>query len=667
MPFEWKSKTGRKRKGNDPKKLEEAVRAVVEKNKGLRETAREFEIDKQTLSRYVQKFMNRPVQNEATSMDLFTPNYTTRQFFTVEMENMLEQYLKKSSCLNYGLTPKLTQKLAFLFSQANNVQVPPSWTENESASRDWMKGFMKRHPSLSLRQPEATSLGRSTSFNRHNVGLFFDNLEAVMKKFNFGPQNIYNCDETGVQTTHRPGKIIAIKGTKQVGKMTSAERGPTVTICGTINALGNSIPPYIIYPRVRHQEYMERGSVAGTKIGRSQNGWMTSTNFEEYLDHFIKYSKPTNDNPVLLVFDNHESHISPAIITKAKETGIVLLTLPPHCSHRLQPLDRTVYGPFKAAYNRVADEWMLKNPGKPITLQTIGELIGQAIPLAFTPRNIISGFKSTGIFPFSRDIFNDLDFMPSDVTDRPCPTTTSVTAPTSLLCTTPTQPTISEMNRPTSTATPSQGPTSSEMDIVSPEDIMPFPKAEERKVGPFVKRKKGKSRILTSTPVKEGIEREFEDRCKRKLNLGAPNMKKKRESKGIWKPPPASSTSAPNSDDLCQESGSSDISFSSNSSSSDGSEEENLVIKETDFVVVKFPGKKNIIHYIGSVEKVIDPLFEYEVKFLRRQGIAFVYPAVEDKSIVSFGDVCRTVPLLRSRRGKYYFKKKHTNKYPNLR
>lgn len=49
----------------------------------------------------------------------------------------------------------------------------------------------------------------------------------------------------------------------------------------------------------------------------------------------------------------------------ARENGIVLLTLPPHCQHRMQPLDVGVYGPFKSnlkiAFN---DDFMLTNPEK---------------------------------------------------------------------------------------------------------------------------------------------------------------------------------------------------------------------------------------------------------------------------------------------------------------
>ena len=45
-------------------------------------------------------------------------------------------------------------------------------------------------------------------------------------------------------------------------------------------------------------------------------------------------------------------------------------------------------------------------------------MVGRAFSRAFTPVNIQSGFKVAGIFPFDRDIFIDLEFLPSDVTDR---------------------------------------------------------------------------------------------------------------------------------------------------------------------------------------------------------------------------------------------------------
>lgn len=69
-------------------------------------------------------------------------------------------------------------------------------------------------------------------------------------KHKFGPENIYNLDETGLTSVQTPGKVLAPKGTKQIGQVTSAERGELVTMCCAINAIGNAIPPFFVFPRV---------------------------------------------------------------------------------------------------------------------------------------------------------------------------------------------------------------------------------------------------------------------------------------------------------------------------------------------------------------------------------------------------------------------------------
>jgi hypothetical protein len=46
--------------------------------------------------------------------------------------------------------------------------------------------------------------------------------------------------------------------------------------------------------------------------------------------------------PVLLIMDNHDSHISIPVVEKAIAENIVLLGLPGHSTHILQPLDVNV-------------------------------------------------------------------------------------------------------------------------------------------------------------------------------------------------------------------------------------------------------------------------------------------------------------------------------------
>ena len=47
----------------------------------------------------------------------------------------------------------------------------------------------------------------------------------------------------------KPDRVITLKGTRQVGAMTSGERGTLVTVGVAANAIGNSVPPIFIFPR----------------------------------------------------------------------------------------------------------------------------------------------------------------------------------------------------------------------------------------------------------------------------------------------------------------------------------------------------------------------------------------------------------------------------------
>ncbi|XP_071941055.1 uncharacterized protein [Antedon mediterranea] len=147
---------------------------------------------------------------------------------------------------------------------------------------------------------------------------------------------------------------------------------------------------------------------------------MKSYSFD-YLQHVITPTRCSVDHNILMILDNHKLHISIQCIDTAKENGVVLLTLPPHTSHRLQPLDVSWYGSFKRTYAVAMDNWMRSNTGKTLTIYEIPVLVKEAQLSAMVPRNVISGFSNTGIYPFNSDCFTESDYAPATVTDRELP------------------------------------------------------------------------------------------------------------------------------------------------------------------------------------------------------------------------------------------------------
>lgn len=77
-----------------------------------------------------------------------------------------------------------------------------------------------------------------------------------------------------------------------------------------------------------------RGVNADMVAAVSDSGWINENLFIDWLHNFISYAKPTVEEPILLVLDNHESHISLACYLLCRQNGIVLISLPPHTSHR---------------------------------------------------------------------------------------------------------------------------------------------------------------------------------------------------------------------------------------------------------------------------------------------------------------------------------------------
>lgn len=531
--------------------LEVYKRAAQAHERGLskRNAAKSFGIPESTFRRYLKK-----LDHDQTA----TMGYAQhKKVFNVVMENDLAQHCIKLVRLHHGLSPDKVRNLAFEFALNNNLQVPQSWLENQKAGRSWFTSFIKRH-NLSLRTPEATSLGRSISFNPTTIKLFFDNLINVMDRFSFPREMIYNIDETGCSTVQKPSRVVAPKGTKQVGSSTSAERGTLVTMIAGINAVGNSIPPYFIFPRVHFRRFMLDGAPAGSEGNAQPSGYVNEDIFVDYLKHFIQHAKcsTSNPRPTLLIMDNHSAHISLAVVELAKKYGVCLVTLYPHTSHKLQPLDRTVFGPFKRFYNNALANWMREHPNTVFSIYDVASAAKTAFDLAFTRNNILSGFRSCGICPLNPDIFTDEDFAASEVSDRPlavasdshtsnvndrqrvtdCVDTEPPSTPTGLKS--PEEP-HDEASAHDNSETivnvevivdPQTNDGTAATKYVSPKDIVPIPKAPLRNKSSR-KRKKGRSLILTDTPEKLRLLKEQEEKKKKGNGHKVKHQPKKRKAR----------------------------------------------------------------------------------------------------------------------------------------
>src|SRR6218665_1394263 len=159
--------------------------------------------------------------------------------------------------------------------------------------------------------------------------------------------------------------------------------------------------------------------------------WYDHTNtslldlFVKWLVHFIERTKTSMEQPCILIVDGHNSHKTLEAVELARGNGITMIILPPHCTHKMQPLDGTFFKSLKANYNRAADNFMTTNVGKRITFYEMADIFGKAYGISATVEKAVKGFETTGIWPFGDNKFGEEDFAAADMTDEPLPAAVS--------------------------------------------------------------------------------------------------------------------------------------------------------------------------------------------------------------------------------------------------
>lgn len=472
MVYNYKRKTDRAKWSEDNLK-----RAILEANRSsILNGSRMYGIPYATLHRHVKSGCTEKKLGRFSTV------------FTPEEETELLNYVHKMDSIFYGFTRVEFLKLAGEFAR---LKGKGGCFKENVAGKGWFKNFKLRHEKLSLRVPEPTSVARAKGFNREAVTRFYDLLEIILEKNNIVPEMIFSMNETGVRTTStKPPKILCKSGKKQVGIISSNERGVLTTVVCCCSVAGSFIPPFFIFKRKRFDQRLLDGTPPGSEASNTDSGWINADQFLNWLKIFVQKVRPTAERKALLILDNHESHKSYAALDFASKNHVIFLSIPPHTSHRLQPLDVSVYGPIKKFFEIEINAFQKEYPGRVINQFDVAKLFSAAYLKGATPANAISGFRSSGIYPFNRHAISDEHFAPSEVyesrtEDRP-----------------------KSPNEEDQILIESEEPNANKSDIDILKDIRPIPKQVNR---PNLKsRKPQKAEILTSTPVKEEQRLKFE-------------------------------------------------------------------------------------------------------------------------------------------------------------
>ncbi|KAG8232735.1 hypothetical protein J437_LFUL013096 [Ladona fulva] len=153
---------------------------------------------------------------------------------------------------------------------------------------------------------ERITRARILGFTEENVKSFFDILRAELVKIKFNPARIFNVDETDIIAVQTKNvQVICTKEKQAVYKMPSGERGKLNTIVTCMSAVGQYIPPIIVYPRKKQDLRLMKGAPPGAIPEFHPTGWIQSDLFCKWMKHFGTFVQPKAEDQVLLILDGH--------------------------------------------------------------------------------------------------------------------------------------------------------------------------------------------------------------------------------------------------------------------------------------------------------------------------------------------------------------------------
>lgn len=318
---------------------------------------------------------------------------------STDIERSISQKITTAADKGFGISRAQVMIKAALVAKNLKLEHP---FKNGSAGKDWFSGFKKRNQDITIRKPQKISTQRSKGMERGEVMGYFNTLKSQLDLVNSNPNCVWNMDEKGFQLEHKPVSVVARKGAKVIpGRVSSSRDNITVVGCG--NANGKVMPPLIIVKGKTHKSlyaYDTSKGPAGTEWTYQQKAWTEDVlGCHWFHKIFLRYCGDLR--PQLLVVDQHHSHEVTELLEEAQTNDIIILGMPPHTSHWLQPLDKGCYGPLAAAYNKVCSTFMSQGPQNVVTKANWPSLFNEAWQLGMCAENMISGFRITGIYPYN--------------------------------------------------------------------------------------------------------------------------------------------------------------------------------------------------------------------------------------------------------------------------
>jgi hypothetical protein len=266
--------------------------------------------------------------------------------------------------------------------------------------KHWVDRFKTRTKEIKLRRSRPYDHQRAMNEDARVITRWFELVRETKEKYGILDEDIHNFDESGFMMGVIKSQMVFTASEKRTNpKKIQPGNREWVTIIQGICAAGWAIPPFVIFSGKVLISSWYAGMPRDWAIEVSPNGWTTDELALKWLKHFDAHTKEHTVGAYrLLIVDGHGSHNTKEFHEYCEEQKIIVLCMPPHSSHLLQPLDVGCFAPMKRAYYTEIESWS-RYAGTQVKKETFLPAFRIAFDKAITKDNILASFRGAGLVP----------------------------------------------------------------------------------------------------------------------------------------------------------------------------------------------------------------------------------------------------------------------------
>lgn len=281
----------------------------------------------------------------------------------------------------------------------DSLEPPPQY----SLGQDWVPRFIQRPPHLTVVIGRRIESLRMDGATKEVISAWFNAYQKVVQEYGIKQENTYNMDESVFSIGTMESTRIILDSTLRTKHQAHPGRQEWVSMVECICGDGTILLPLGIFKgKDVLRNWIPDKVLNSWFFSANTKGWTSNLHGLEWLRRVFEPTTRTKagGQSRLLICDGHDSHISGSFIAHCLQNRIILLILPPHTSHLLQPLDVAFFGPLE---KRLTAALSHLNQAQLIRIQKFEwmEAYIQARLDICTHRNIESAWRGAGLFPFN--------------------------------------------------------------------------------------------------------------------------------------------------------------------------------------------------------------------------------------------------------------------------